>query len=92
MLIELADHLCDQNNRKLFGRLLEALQTDARFVIIPADQTTLDEATKLYIKRSDKDWSLTDCTSFVLMRQRGIAEALTGDHHFAQAGFTALLK
>ena len=35
---------------------------------------------------------LTDCISFVVMQERGIAEALTGDHHFEQAGFAALLK
>jgi predicted nucleic acid-binding protein len=45
-----------------------------------------------YSRRPDKDWSLTDCISFVVMRDRGITEALTGDHHFEQAGFKALLK
>lgn len=40
----------------------------------------------------DKDWSLTDCISFVVMEQHGISEALTADHHFEQAGFTVLLK
>jgi predicted nucleic acid-binding protein len=46
----------------------------------------------LYAERPDKGWSLTDCISFVVMRQQGITQALTGDHHFEQAGFTALLK
>jgi predicted nucleic acid-binding protein len=40
----------------------------------------------------DKDWPLTDCISFEVMREHGISEALTGDHHFEQAGFKALLK
>jgi len=35
---------------------------------------------------------LTDCISFVVMSEEHITEALTGDHHFEQAGFTALLK
>lgn len=46
----------------------------------------------LYAARLDKGWSLTDCISFVVMQQHGIREALTGDRHFAQAGFVALLK
>ena len=46
----------------------------------------------LYAERPDKDWSLTDCISFVVMRKMDITEALTGDRHFEQAGFTALLE
>jgi predicted nucleic acid-binding protein len=92
VLIELADHLCDERNRHLFGKVLEALHSDRRYEIIPVDQPTLDAAIDLYRKRSDKPWSLTDCTSFILMRQRHVAEALTADHHFEQAGFVALLK
>jgi predicted nucleic acid-binding protein len=42
--------------------------------------------------RPDKDWSLTDCISFVVMENQDITEALTADRHFVQAGFTALLK
>ena len=40
----------------------------------------------------DKQWSLTDCISFVVIKPQGLQEALTGDHHYEQAGFTALLK
>jgi len=39
-----------------------------------------------------KEWQLTDCISFIVMEDKEITEALTGDHHFEQAGFTALLK
>jgi predicted nucleic acid-binding protein len=46
----------------------------------------------LYRGRPDKEWSLTDCISFVVMGERSLTEALTSDHHFEQAGFTALLK
>ena len=46
----------------------------------------------LYAERPDKDWSLTDCISFVVMREMDISEALTGDRHFEQAGFTVLLR
>jgi predicted nucleic acid-binding protein len=46
----------------------------------------------LYHLRPDKQWSLTDCISFLVMSEEGITEALTADHHFEQAGFVALLK
>jgi uncharacterized protein len=45
----------------------------------------------IYNSRSDKDWGLTDCTSFVVMSERNLTEALTTDSHFQQAGFRALL-
>jgi predicted nucleic acid-binding protein len=44
-----------------------------------------------YEARLDKGYSLTDCISMNLMRDRGISEALTNDHHFEQEGFTILL-
>ena len=50
-----------------------------------------DEGFDLYCRRPDKDWSLTDCVSFVVMQQRGLREAFTADRHFEQAGFVALL-
>jgi hypothetical protein len=44
-----------------------------------------------YKKYADKEWGLVDCISFVVMQERGIREALTSDHHFTQAGFTAVM-
>ncbi|KNZ33041.1 MAG: hypothetical protein AD742_08730 [Methylibium sp. NZG] len=57
-------------------------------------QTSLQfrEALDLFASRADKEWSLTDCASFNLMRERGVTEALAHDHHFEQAGFFALLR
>jgi predicted nucleic acid-binding protein len=46
----------------------------------------------LHGQRQDKEWSLTDCISFVVMEERSLTRALTYDHHFEQAGFTALLR
>ncbi len=46
----------------------------------------------LYEARPDKDYSLTDCISMETMRARGLTDALTADHHFAQEGFTILFE
>jgi predicted nucleic acid-binding protein len=48
-------------------------------------------ALELFDSRDDKEWSLTDCFSFAVMRKHRVAKALTADHHFVQAGFRALL-
>jgi hypothetical protein len=36
---------------------------------------------------ADKHWSFTDCSSYVVMKNKGIAEAFTFDRHFSQMGF-----
>ncbi len=46
-----------------------------------------DKARGLFFRYRDKVFSFTDCTSFVLMRELKLREALTTDHHFVQAGF-----
>jgi len=48
-------------------------------------------AVELLMGRQDKTYSLCDAVSFVLMRQRGITEALSTDRHFEQEGFIRLL-
>ncbi len=57
-------------------------------------QTTelFKNALELYNSRPDKAWSHTDCTSFQIMQQQNILEALSYDKHFEQAGFVALLR
>lgn len=55
------------------------------------DEQLHREAMKLSMERQDKTYSLCDAVSFVLMRQRGMTEALTTDRHFEQEGFVRLL-
>ena len=60
--------------------------------IVHVDAQLHEEAWQLLTQRQDKNWSLVDCSSFVIMRQRAILEAFTTDHHFEQAGFVRLLR
>jgi len=93
VLTELADGLAKSPRGRLeLLATLADLQTDEDATIVPCDHALMDEGVHLYGQRPDKGWSLTDCISFVVMTKAGVAEALTGDHHFEQAGFTALLK
>lgn len=92
VLTELADGLAAPEHRQAFTKFHNELRSDPQVVIVPPDADLFDEGLALYADRPDKEWSLSDCISFIIMEREGIAEALTGDHHFEQAGFVALLK
>ena len=57
--------------------------------MVPLQSELMVSAIQLYRGRPDKDWSLTDGLSFLVMERRGLAEALTTDHDFEQAGLRA---
>jgi uncharacterized protein len=92
VLVELANSLSKRPIRTGFINALQLLRSNPTAVIIGPDQRLFDDGIALYSSRPDKDWSLTDCISFIVMQERGITDALTGDHHFEQAGFKALLR
>jgi predicted nucleic acid-binding protein len=92
VLTEVADALALPGRRERFFPFLQFLQTNPSVTIVPAEQSLFDRAALLYDQRRDKAWSLTDCTSFVIMQDHGVRDALTGDHHFEQAGFNVLMK
>ena len=71
---------------------LDELRADPDALIVPGDDSLWERGRILFAQRPDKQWSLTDCISFVVMQDRGITEALTADHHYEQAGFVGLLK
>ena len=91
VLTEVADGLCQRHRRGTFLGRLAFLKGHEQVTVVPADQALFDVGVRFYADRPDKDWSLTNCISFAVMREHGITAALTGDHHFEQAGFTALL-
>jgi predicted nucleic acid-binding protein len=92
VLTEVADALSSQTSRTNCSRFVEDFRWSHRVEVIPATRELFESGWKMYVDRPDKDWSLTDCISFIVMQERGITEALTGDHHFEQAGFIAHLR
>jgi uncharacterized protein len=92
VLNELADAMASRQKRSSLVTLYRLLRSDRNVEIVPASTELFEQGIDLYAARPDKDWSLTDCISFVVMRDRQITDALTGDHHFEQAGFRVLLK
>jgi len=73
-------------------RGVEAIRSNPNVEVVPQTSLQFESAFDNYRSISDKEWSLADCASFVLMRERGLTEALAHDHHFEQAGFIALLR
>lgn len=93
VLTELADGLAKPcHRREMFAEVLRDLDPNPHVRIIDGSGDLWAEGVDLYNRRGDMEWSLTDCISFVVMHHHGITDALTGDHHFEQAGFRALLK
>ncbi len=91
ILLEIGDGYARVDRREKGCNLLDMFQNERGFRIIPLTDDLLRDALALYRDRRDKNWGLTDCTSFALMRRESLSEALTADVHFRQAGFTALL-
>ena len=92
VLTEVGDAFAAPGKRDGFLKLLEELRRNPHVTILPASEELFRRGIDLYAQRADKDWPLTDCISFAVMREMNITDALTGDRHFEQAGFAALLK
>lgn len=92
VLLEVANALASRAHRQTYVALAQRLSRSRHTTVVPASADLLERGQSLYAARPDKDWSLADCISFVVMSDRSISEALTADHHFEQAGFVALLK
>lgn len=71
---------------------VEAIRANPNVEVVPQTSLQFGRAFDLYRRMADKEWSLTDCASFEIMRERELTEALAHDHHFVQSGFVALLR
>lgn len=90
VLLEIGNSLAKgykQNAIEIIEEFLDSPEVE----IVRLDETLFAKAFELYKSHTDKTWGLVDCISFVVMRERGITDALTSDKHFVQAGFRALM-
>ncbi len=92
ILVELGNACARAQDHEDFLALVAGMRASPRVKIIPVSSELLNRGLELMRQRSDKDWSLTDCISFVVMGERQLQEALTGDQHFEQAGSKPLLR
>ena len=91
VLLEVGNWLSPVATRRMARALLDRIEQSARIEVVHITDDLNEQGWQLYRSRADKEWGVIDCISFILMRERGIGEALTGDHHFEQAGFIKLL-
>ena len=92
VLTEVADALAHHNRRTWAYEAIADLRSDPDVRCVSIDEAMFTDGLQLYRQMADKDWSLTDCFSFVIMRREQLTDALTADIHFVQAGFRSLMR
>src|SRR5438309_1660383 len=81
VLAELADAMCQRVARGPCKTFIENLRGRADARIVEAEADLFWRGFELYGQRPDKEWSLTDSISFLVMRDEEMTDALTADHH-----------
>ena len=92
VLLEIGNALLKFAFRQIRIGLLKNLGNDFNTTIITLTDKLYVEGFKLFSNRTDKEWGLVDCISFIVMKEREISGALTADEHYTQVGFHALLR
>lgn len=91
VFMEIGNGLARTYKRKAVA-IIDQFRAAPDVEIIPLMPELFAAGFDLYRAYQDKAWGLVDCISFVVMRERGIQDALTFDQHFEQAGFCALMR
>ncbi|NSW84648.1 MAG: type II toxin-antitoxin system VapC family toxin [Syntrophothermus sp.] len=95
ILVETCNALSKPSFRHLAVALIEKVREAEQLRVLRVAHVTkylLEQAWELFRERPDKEWSLTDCISFIVMRRHRCSRAFTSDRHFEQAGFKCLLQ
>lgn len=90
VLLEIGNALA-RNYKAEAVAIITGFLDSAEVEIVRLTMELFEQAFALYQQYQDKSWGLIDCVSFVVMREAGVSQALTCDHHFEQAGFEALM-
>lgn len=79
------------HTRRLACRLVREILNDPDVEVVSQSHESFLAGLALYERRPDKHYSLVDCISMNVMRQKDVQEVLTNDRHFSQEGFVRLL-
>jgi len=92
ILAEFADAMAKSASRRLVFQFIRDLEQDSKVRMIHASTELFRRGLRLYNDWLAKEWSLTDCISFVAMKHEELVDILTGDKRFVQAGFNILFQ
>lgn len=92
VLLEFLNSMSAPGLRARAHRFVEGMLANQSVSVEAASTELLRAGVAMHKARPDKEWSVTDCVSFLVMERHGAGDALTHDQHFEQAGFRALLR
>jgi predicted nucleic acid-binding protein len=92
IVFEIADGFSRLTRRKTGQSLIYNILNSKNYIVHPFNEYIYLNVIKIYFSRNDKEWGLTDCYSFQLMKEQNISKVLTADKHFKQFGMEILLK
>jgi predicted nucleic acid-binding protein len=87
VLVELINSLSSHSCRQQTVQFVCRIEASPSVRVVQVSEELYDLAWSFYQQRTDKDWGITDCTSFQVMGMLGLSRAFTNDQHFEQAGF-----
>lgn len=93
VLTEVLTFFCEYGPRLRLRavEIIELILADPNTEVIPISHEMFLQGVDLYKQRPDKQYSLTDCISMNVCRERGITDVLSHDHHFSQEGLSVLM-
>ena len=73
-------------------KFVREILNNTNFEVIPQTRDLFLKGLDFFEARADKKYSLVDCCSMVVMKEKKLTDVLTHDHHFEQEGFKILIK